>query len=57
MKRIRKWLGLCEHHWVILTSADIFRDRPLLSDRVKVGVKYTLQCSECGNIKTVKSEV
>jgi hypothetical protein len=39
----------CRHKWTIIKETNIVD--PLLNLQVPVGVRYTLQCAKCGDIK------
>jgi hypothetical protein len=51
IKKIRKYLGLCDHKWKIINISDVqhisdFGSKPL--------TYYHQQCEHCGKIKHVK---
>jgi hypothetical protein len=50
---IRKLLGLCEHKWKIIFTANVSR----YIDNSIVGQNHTLQCEKCGMIKVKKVRI
>jgi len=51
MKRIRKWLGLCNHNWSFWHPVD---SRTAYSE-VEFTLTQTRQCSLCKKIQSYKS--
>lgn len=50
MNKLRKFLGLCVHRWIIINQGNITYDRT----NIITGKYYDLQCENCGNMKTSK---
>lgn len=44
---IRKLLGICEHHWIIIKNNNLTEAG---NNRV-VGLFIIMQCSKCGKVK------
>ncbi len=49
MKAFLEWLGVCLHHWKILTVCSIVDEF-----ENPIGKHFYLQCSKCGDIKSKK---
>jgi hypothetical protein len=40
------WFQICRHKYKIMTATDVY------SSKIKIGIRYTLQCQKCGHLNT-----
>ena len=52
IKRIRHWLGLCEHKWNIITRITVYEEGYY---KYPKRYDYIMQCAHCSKMKKFKA--